>query len=211
MNLFTYNVKLVFFQKLEVLLFPAIIGALVAGVWYSSGNKPTGSKMLLEVISPLVLGLLTIDITSKEITWKMAEITYTKAVHPGKVFFLRYFLVLIYGILILFIVAMLFWSFTDFFKMRSFFASIPVIMVVTSLGMFLSIILGETMAAFGIIFLFLIEESAGSRYLPLFLFLETFSPGYEYLWINRGIFVAIALGICAVGYYLLKNPERIMR
>ena len=202
MILLMYNAKLVFRQKLELLVFPATIVALAGAVWYSSSDKPTGSKMLFEVISALILGLLVTDIPSRETIWKTAEITYTKPVNQSKVFFLRYFLILMYGIFILFLVAVLFWSLADFFEMKSFFASIPAILFVTSFGMFLSIILGQNIAAFGIIVLFLIEGSAGSRYLPLYLFLETFFPDYVYLWINRGLFVAISLGLYALSYYL---------
>ncbi len=211
MNLLTYNVKLIFWQKLELVIFPALTGALTAAVWYSSADKVTGSKMLIEFISPFVLGLLVTDIPSREAKWKTTEIIYTKVVSPRKIFFLRYFLILMYGILILSTITVLFWSFADFFEMRSFFVSIPVILLVTSLGMLLSIVLGQNIAAFGIIFLFLIEGSAGPRYLPLFLFLETFSPSYEHLWLNRGALMAISLGLYVLSYRLLKSPERVVR
>jgi hypothetical protein len=206
-----YNAKLVFRQKLELLVFPAVMTALAAAVWLSSGDKITGSKMLFEVISPLILGLLITDILSRETTWKTAEIIYTKPVNPGKVFFLRYFLILIYGLVILFVVAVLLWVGKDFFEMRSFFASVPAILLVTSLSILISVLFGQNIAAFGIIFLFLIEGSAGSKYLLLYLFLETFFPNYVYFWVNRGLFVAISIGLYVLSYYLLKNPERIMR
>lgn len=210
MNLLTYNVKLIFLQKLESFIFLVIIGALALAVWYSSGDKSVGSKMLFEVISPFVLGLLVIDILSREIKWKTAEIVLVKPVSMAKILYLRYVLILVYGIAILFITASFFHS-TDFFSMRSFLASIPVIMVITSLSMFLSIVLGQNVAAFGIIYVLLIEGSAGSRFLPLFLFLETFSPDYEYFWVNRGIFVIVSIALYLLGYYLLKNPERNMK
>ena len=211
MNIYTYNVKLVFWQKLELLIFPALIGALTLGIWYSSGDKPTSSKMLLEVISPVVLGLLVTDVISREAKWKTAEIILTKSVIPAKILYLRYALILLYGMLILFIISLFFSFSTDFFKIKSFVASIPPIMVITSLSLFLSIMFSKNIAAFGIIFLFLIEGSAGSRYLPLFLFIETFSPNYEYFWINRGFFLILSVILLILGYYLLKNPERIMR
>ena len=209
MNLF-YNVKLVFWKKLELFIFPVIIMALALAVWYTSGDKPVGSKMLFEVISPFVLGLLVIDILSREIKWKTAEIVLVKPVSMAKILYLRYALILVYGIAILFIAAS-FFHFTDFFSMRSFLASIPVIMVVTSLSMFLSLLFGQNIAAFGIIFVFLIEGSAGPRFLPLFLFLETFAPDYHYFLVNRGIFVIISIALWLMGLYILKNPEKVMR
>jgi hypothetical protein len=209
-NLLTYNAKLVFWQKLESCIFPVVIGALTLAVLYSSGDKPVGSKMLFEVISPFVLGLLVIDILPREMKWKTAEIVLVKPVSMAKILYLRYVLLLGYGITILFIAAS-FFTFTDFFSMRSFLASIPVIMVVTSLSMFLSLVFGQNIAAFGIIFVLLIEGSAGPKFLPLFLFLETFSPDYHYFLANRGIFVIISIALWLMGLYILKNPEKIMR
>jgi hypothetical protein len=210
-NVLTYNIKLVSSQKLELLIFPALMSALALGVWYSSGDKPTGSRMLLEVISPLVLGLLVTDIISREAKWKTAEITLAKSIPLARILYLRYALVLLYGMLILSVISLVF-SFSIYsFEMKSLIASIPPIMVITSMSLFLSIMVGQNIAAFGIIFFFLIEGSAGPRYLPLFLFLETFSPNYKYFWINRGVFLIISVIVLILVYYLSKNPERIMR
>lgn len=210
MSLFTYNVKLVFQQKLELLIFPVLLGTLTIAVCYSSKDKPVGTKMLFEIISPLILGLLVTDVHSKEIKWRTAEITFMKPISMNKILYLRYFLILFYGVFVLTIVAFFLHS-TDFFNVRSFLVSIPVIMFMTSFAMTMSIILGQDIAAFLVFFLFLIEGSIGPKYLPLYLFLETFSPDYEYFWMNRGVLVIISVGLYVLGFYLLKNPERFVR
>ncbi len=211
MNLFTYNVKLVFWQKLELLIFPTVVTGLVLAMWYSSGDKPTAAKLLIEVISPLILGLLLTDIFPRELKWRTAEIIYTKSASPAKIFYMRYFLVLFYGIIVLFVIAIFFLIFTDFFVMKSFYASIPVITFVTALGMILSIVLGQNVASIGIILLFFIEGSLGSRYLPIFLFLETFLPEYEHFWVNRAVFIILSFALWLLGFYILRKPEKIMR
>lgn len=210
MNLFTYNVKLVFQQKLELFVFPVLVGFLTLAVCYSSKDKPVGTKMLFEVISPLILGLLVTDIHSKEIKWRTAEITFMKPISLDRTLYLRYFLILFYGVFVLSVTAVFLHS-TNFFNIKSFLMSIPVIMFMTSLSMVISIILGQNIAAFSVFFLFFLEGSIGSKYLPLYLFLETFSPNYEYFWINRGVFVIISVGLYVLGYYLLKNPKRFVR
>ncbi len=210
MSLFTYNVKLVFQHKLELLIFPVLIGILAILVCYSSKDKPFSTKMLFEVISPLILALLVTDIHSKEIKWRTSEIAFMKPISLNKILYLRYFLILFYGVFVLAIVAF-FLHPTDFFNVRSFLVSIPVIMFITSFAMAMSIILGQDIAAFLVLFLFFIEISIGPKYLPLYLFLETFSPDYEYFWINRGLLVIISVGLHVLGFYLLKNPERFVR
>lgn len=210
MNILTYNGKLIFWQKLDLLIFPAAIGALTLAMWYTAQEKSLAITMLFEMISPLILGLLLTDMYPRELTWRAAEITFSKPLSPARVLYLRYFLVLVYGISTLLVITIALSS-TDYFRMRSFFAAIPVIMVVTALSMLLSLVLGQHGAAAGVVLLFFLEVAWGTKFLPLFLFLETLVPGYEHFWINRALWLLVSFALYAIGFHLLKNPEKVRR
>ena len=215
MDLLRYNIKLLFYQW-NVLVFPLAITVLTILVLYESSVKSFSTLFLFESFSSLILGIITIDALFLERKLKLSEITTIKLISPVQVFLVRWALILLYGVSVLFFLAIALIHSTDFFRMRMFVGAMITVLFLCNFGFFLSSFLDPHLSTIGIfVVLFMgngiisqLTEKLGEDTLLFFPSIVTFFPEYEYFWQNRILFTMFSFIFLMAGIKLMENTER---